>query len=195
MRESNLDQLHRELEREQRKLVPESTWETQMQAVAEKKIAEPGTNIDKVYQVLAEAEQQMTSKEIAEITGLSISQVSSAISKITLRTTVNKVMHGNTMMYRLGGDKPPKRDTLPVVRYQVTPEPAPASPQCDVIALQVSNIRIALEYLEMLVAKEDLSHLAAPVVKVKAMLEPLNPQVANDLDPVIEYLTGGRYVA
>ena len=183
--EQYLDNLHRELEKVQMKTV-------------EKKIAEPVTNIDKVYQVMAEAEQPMTSKEIAELAGLTISQVSSAISKITLRTTVNKVMHGNTMMYRLGGDKPPKRTEIETPVAQVTPEPAPASPQCDVIALQVSNIRIALEYLEMLVAaedKEDLSHLAAPVVKVKAMLEPLNPQVANDLDPVIEYLTGGRHVA
>ena len=209
MRESELDQLHRELEQEQRKLVPESTWEPNMETAAEYKVAVKPSIAERVHQVLIDLDYPVSSADIAEVIGDGITgkQVSSAITSLSLRLNIERSGQNKATKYRLVGDKPAKRTEIetPVVNHQMTTEPydnvvqfAPVaeSRQCDPLLHHLDVIKASVSAIEFYAADlhappiETIPHdeqdrVIGALREVQAIL---NPSMAASIEAAIIHL-------
>ena len=203
MRESELDQLHRELEREQRKLVPESTWEPNMEKAAEYKVAVKPSIAERVHQVLIDLDYPVSSADIAEVIGDGITgkQVSSAITSLSLRLNIERSGSNKATKYRLGCDKPAKRTEIETPEYENVVEfaPAAASKQCGPILDHIDVIESSAAAIKAYAADlrappiesipyEEQDRIIGALREVQAIL---NPEMAELIKDAVAHL--GNY--
>ena len=192
MREANLDQLMRDLEQEQRKLVPETKWENIMQ--------EPKTHIETVHDVLKVADKPLMSTELAAITGLTVKQVSGALTKLSQRVKLKRTGKANTTKYELAAELPPNVTEIDMPSNNsdnvVQSPPVAESRQCDPLLHHLDVIKASVSAIEFYAADlhappietiphEEQDRIIGALREVQAIL---NPSMAASLEAAIIHL-------